>query len=81
MEMYKSYISFIIYSSMDVFLPGSLVMADQVRYMVYRVTREDCSRPDLGWDSFTHTTHTLVGKSISDQLTSKSTQPDGGNET
>lgn len=28
-------------------------MADQVRYIVYRVTREDCSRPDLGWDSFT----------------------------
>ena len=37
-------------------LPGSLVMADQVRYMVYRVTREDCSRPDLGWDSFTQRT-------------------------
>lgn len=34
-------------------LPGSLVMADQVRYMVYRVTREDCSKPDRGWDSFT----------------------------
>lgn len=32
--------------------PGSLVMADQVRYMVYRVTREDCSRPDRGCDSF-----------------------------
>lgn len=31
-------------------------MADQVRYMVYRVTREDCSRPDLGWDSFTQRT-------------------------
>lgn len=29
-------------------LPGSLVMADQVRYMVKRVTREDWSRPDLG---------------------------------
>lgn len=43
-------------NSTDVILPGSLVMADQVRYMVYRVTREDCSRPDLGWDSFTQTT-------------------------
>lgn len=31
--------------------PGSLVMADQVRYMVYRVTMDDCSNPDLGWDS------------------------------
>lgn len=31
-------------------------MADQVRYMVYRVTREDCSRPDLGWDSYTKRT-------------------------
>lgn len=38
-----------------VVLPGSLVMADQVRYMVNRVTREDCRRPDLGWDSYTHT--------------------------
>lgn len=37
---------------MNSILPGSLVMADQVRYMVYRVTKEDCSRPDLGWDSF-----------------------------
>jgi len=27
-------------------------MADQVRYMVYRVTMEDCKRPDLGWDSW-----------------------------
>lgn len=37
-----------------VILPGSLVMADQVRYMVNKVTRDDCRRPDLGWDSCTH---------------------------
>lgn len=42
--------------NVNVILPGSLVMADQVRYMVYRVTREDWSRPDLGWDSFTQRT-------------------------
>jgi len=38
---------------LHVYSPGSLVIADQVRYMVYRVTSEDCNRPDLGWDSFT----------------------------
>lgn len=28
--------------------PGSLLMADQVRNMVYRVRTEDCSRPERG---------------------------------
>lgn len=29
-------------------LPGSLLMADQVRNMVYRVMMEDCRRPERG---------------------------------
>lgn len=32
-------------------LLGLLLIADQVRYIVYSEMREDCSRPELGWAS------------------------------
>lgn len=36
-----------------IFLPGLLATADQVRYTVYKVTRELCSRPEWGKRSCT----------------------------
>lgn len=30
-------------------VPGSLDMADQVRYMVYKVMTAACNSPELGW--------------------------------
>ena len=34
-------------------LPGWLDIADQVKYSVYRLTTEDCKRPERGWYSCT----------------------------
>lgn len=35
------------------YLPGLLDMADQVKYNVYKLTIEDCNKPERGWCSWT----------------------------
>ena len=34
---------------MQMHIPGSFDMPDQVKYIVYRVMTAACNRPELGW--------------------------------
>ena len=50
-------------------IPGSLVIADHVKYIVQTVITEDCNKPDLGCDSYKKISKTKILRSFKIQET------------
>lgn len=49
LKLENNYVWFKVFSCFVFHIPGSLDMADQVRYMVYKVMTAACNSPELGW--------------------------------